>query len=214
MKCNNCGTTIESNSLKCKCGAEIIHNKVQPTNRKSLWENILNFLSEEKHSISFLLIFSEVALMIYGFIMDFHFGSMFLYLFFGCIIFLILSTPFLVAKSIDENSNNIRMVNFSYIFGLILNFIFILFLFFYGSKEIDGNGYDLIPKNQIQSELDDKKITYFESFKILHRQYESLSEINKERRRDIDAQELKQRELTKEKILKEIIESKSQQNIQ
>ena len=37
MKCNSCGTTIESNSLKCKCGYEIVYNNEElPTNRKSL----------------------------------------------------------------------------------------------------------------------------------------------------------------------------------
>ena len=35
---------------------------------EQLSENILNFLSENKHSVSFLLIFSEVILMMYYFI--------------------------------------------------------------------------------------------------------------------------------------------------
>lgn len=211
MKCNNCGATLESNSLKCKCGAEIINgNEKQLISIKSLWENILNFLSEEKHFISFLLVFSEVFLMIYGFIIGFYFDNMFLYLFFAFIIFSFLSTPFLIAKGIDENSSNIGEINFYYIFGLIFNILFVLFLFFYGTKEINSNEYNLLPKNYIQTELDDNKITYFEAFKILYRKYENLLETNKE----INNQELKQKELTKEKILKEIIENKSQQKVQ
>ena len=62
-------------------------------------KNILNFLSENKHAISFLLIFSEVVLMIYGYIIDFHFGNIVLYVFCSSFIFYILASPFLIAKT-------------------------------------------------------------------------------------------------------------------
>lgn len=175
-------------------------------------KNILNFLSENKHAISFLLIFSEAALMIYGYIIDFHFGNIVLYLFCSSFIFCILSIPFLIAKSRDENGDYMGKTNYSYIFGLILNILFIILLIFNGMREISSNQYNFLPTSCIQTELDDNKITYFESFKILHREYKSLLKTEEEIKKDADNYELKQKELVKEKILKEITENKSQQN--
>ena len=165
-------------------------------------KSILNFLSEEKHSISFLLLFSEIALMIYGYIIDFHFGNMFSYLFFASIIFSFLSVPFLMARELDRNSNCIRETNVYYIFGLFFNFLFILFLIFNGAKEINSNEYEFLPRSYIQSELDDNKITYFEAFKILNRENSASIEAEKEIKKDADNKELEKRELIKEKILK------------
>ncbi len=165
-------------------------------------KSILNFLSEEKHSISFLLLFSEIALMIYGYIIDFHFGNMFSYLFFASIIFSFLSVPFLMARELDRNSNCIREINGYYIFGLFFNFLFILFLIFNGAKEINSNEYEFLPRSYIQSELDDNKITYFEAFKILNRENSASIEAEKEIKKDADNYELEKRELVKEKILK------------
>ena len=175
-------------------------------------KNILNFLSENKHAISFLLIFSEVALMIYGYIIDFHFGNIVLYVFCSSFIFYILASPFLIAKTRDENGDYMGKANSSYIFGLILNILFIIFLILNGMKEIGSNQYNLLPTSYIQTELDDNKITYFESFKILHREYKNLLEVEEKIKKDVDNYELKQKEIFKEKILKEITENKSQQN--
>ena len=162
-------------------------------------KSILNFLSEEKHSISFLLLFSEIALMIYGYIIDFHFGNMFSYLFFASIIFSFLSVPFLMARELDRNSNCIRETNGYYIFGLFFNFLFILFLIFNGAKEINSNEYEFLPRSYIQSELDDNKITYFEAFKILNRENSASIEAEKEIKKDADNKELEKRELIKER---------------
>ena len=71
------------------------------------------FLSENKHAISFLLIFSEVALMIYGYIIDFHFGNIVLYVFCSSFIFCILASPFLIAKTRDENGDYMGKTNSS-----------------------------------------------------------------------------------------------------
>ncbi len=206
-KCNNCGTSLESssfidgNTLKCKCGANI-HNEVKYVEKVPFMKSIFNFLSEEKHSISFLLVFSEIALMMYGYIIDFHFGNMLLYLFFVSIIFSFLAVPFLIARDLDKNSNCIGETNGYYIFGLFFNFLFILFLVLNGAKEINSNEYEFLPKSHIQSELDDKKITYFEAFKILNREYSASLEAEKEMKKDADNYELEKRELVKEKILK------------
>ena len=51
-------------------------------------------------------------------------------------------------------------------------------------------------------ELDDKKIPYFEAFKILNREYSASLEAEKEMKKDADNYELEKRELVKEKILK------------
>ena len=48
--------------------------------------------------------------------------------------------------------------------------------------------------------------------KILNREYSASLEAEKEIKKDADNYELKQKELVKEKILKEITENKSQQN--
>lgn len=188
----------------------ILHEK---TNKKFI-KRILNFLSEEKHFISFLLVFSELALIIYGYIINFHFGNMLSYLFVASTIFSFLLVPFLMARNLDINSNCIGEVNGYYIFGLFLNFLFILFLVFNGAKEISSNEYEFLPKSYIQSELDDNKITYFEAFKILDRKNRASIEAEKKIKKDTDNEELKKRELVKKEIIKELNKDNSQQKMQ